>query len=126
MYRYFNPNPQGLHVGDCTVRSICAVTGLNWYQVHDALCDLSRDMADMPSADRVWWELLKVFGFEQQKMIDRCPACYTVADFANDHPAGTFVLGPPEHAVAVIEGNWYDSWDSGGTVPTYFFRRRAW
>ena len=124
MWRYYQPNPQGLNVGDCTVRSICAVTGLDWYTVHDALCDLSRSMADMPSADRVWWELLRRYGFTQKRMIDRCPDCYTVSDFARDHPGGIYVLGPHEHAVAVIDGQYWDSWNSGATVPTYYFTRR--
>lgn len=123
MWRYFNPNPRGLNVGDCTVRSICAATGLDWHTVHKALCDLSGDMADMPSADRVWWSLLEQFGFRQKRMIDRCPDCYTVADFSEDHPRGIYILGPHEHAVTVIHGDYWDSWDSGQTVPTYFFRR---
>ena len=81
-------------------------------------------MADMPSADRVWWTLLEQFGFTQRRMIDRCPECYTVKDFCEDHPKGYYVLGPHEHAVAVIHGNYWDSWDSGNTVPTYYFTRR--
>lgn len=124
MWHKFNPNPQYLNVGDCTVRSICAVTGESWHEIHFQLCELSRRMGDMPSADRVWWEFLRQKGFTRKEMIDRCPDCYTVADFAQDHPRGVFVLGPHEHAVAVINGNWWDSWDSGNTVPTYFFWRR--
>ena len=104
MWVKFNPNPKKLTVGDCTVRSIC-------------------DMADMPSADRVWWALLEQMGFARKKMIDRCPECYTVEQFAFDHPRGIYILGPHEHAVALIDGNWWDSWDSGLTVPTYYFRR---
>lgn len=123
MWRYFNPNPQRLNVGDCTVRSICAATGMDWNTVHKALCDLSGEMADMPSADRVWWTLLKQFGFTQKRMIDRCPDCYTVSDFCRDHPRGIYILGPHEHAVCAINGDWLDSWDSGQTVPTYYFRR---
>lgn len=123
VWKKWNPNPLGLNVGDCTIRSICAVTGQSWYAVHDQLCALSRDMGDMPSADRVWWELLRRYDFTRRRMIDRCPECYTIADFAFDHPHGVYVLGPREHAVAVIEGDWWDSWDSGGTVPTYYFRR---
>lgn len=122
-WKEFLNNPQGLRVGDCTIRAICAVTGLDWYTVHDELCGLSRDMADMPSADRVWWELLRQYGFTRRRMIDQCPDCYTVADFAADHPEGIYILGPHEHAVAVIDGDWWDSWDSGATVPTYYFRR---
>lgn len=123
MWIKYNPNPQGLLVGDCTVRAICAATGADWTTIHREQCDLSEKMADMPSADRVWWALLRRYGFTQKKMIDRCPACYTVADFAKDHPSGVYVLGPHEHAVTVINGDWWDSWDSGNTVPTYFFRR---
>lgn len=124
MYVKFNPNPQGLIVGDCTVRAICAVTGESWYTVHDAVCELSREMADMPSADRVWWKLLEELGFEWNGMTNQCPHCYTVEDFATDHPDGVFVLGPFQHAVAVVDGDWLDSWDSGSTVPTYYFRRK--
>jgi hypothetical protein len=123
MWRQYNPNPQGLIVGDCTVRAICAVTGRDWSNVHRDLCALARKMADMPSSDRVWWEFLRLNGFRRHKMIDRCPDCYTVADFAADHPRGIYVLGPHEHAVALIDGDWWDSWDSGNTVPTYFLRR---
>lgn len=124
MWRQYNPNPLRLKVGDCTVRAICAVTNSSWDDVHKALCDLARDMADMPSADRCWWALLESVGFTRKKMIDRCPDCYTVKDFCRDHPYGMYVLGPHEHAVAVINGDYYDAWDSGDTVPTYYFTRR--
>lgn len=40
LWQPFNPNPFGLLVGDCTVRSICAVTGLDWDAVHEAQCRL--------------------------------------------------------------------------------------
>ena len=61
-WKRWNPNPQGLMVGDCTVRAICTVTGRGWNDVHRELCDLSRLMADMPSSDRVWWEMLQSKG----------------------------------------------------------------
>lgn len=124
MWIPYNPNPLGLKVGDCTVRAICAATNASWDDVHKALCDLSRDMADMPSADRCWWALLEELGFTRKRMIDRCPECYTVKDFCRDHPRGTYILGPYEHAVCVIDGNYLDSWDSGETIPTYYFTRR--
>ena len=122
-WRPFNPNPRGLLVGDCTVRSICAVTGLDWHTVHDTLCSLSGAMADMPSADRVWHELLRWCGFHRRELPDRCPECYTVRDFCADHPTGIYVLGPPAHAVGVLRGEYWDAWDSGATIPTYFLTR---
>ncbi len=123
-WRRWNPNPQGLMVGDCTVRAICAVTGRDWNRVHRDLSDLARDMADMPSADRVWWSMVEANGLSRQRLFDSCPDCYTVADFAADHPRGIYILGPHEHAVTVVDGDYWDSWDSGGTIPTYYFGRR--
>lgn len=122
-WRPFNPNPLGLEVGDCTVRTICAVTGLDWDAAHKTLCDLSRVMGNMPSADKVWWELLRWCGFTQRRLLDTCPDCYTVERFAEDHPRGVYVLGPQEHAVALIDGEYWDAWDSGRTVPSYYFKR---
>lgn len=122
-WQFFNPNPLGKFVGDCTIRAICAATGLSWYEVHRQQCDLSRIMANMPSSNEVWWELLRLHGYKWVKMFDQCPDCYTVADFAYDHPDGYYILGPKEHAIAVIDGNWYDTWDSGATVPLYYLRR---
>lgn len=122
-WRPFNPNPRGLLVGDCTVRAICAVTGLDWHAAHDSLCGLSSAMADMPSADRCWHELLRWCGFHREELPDRCPRCYTVADFCREHPRGVYVLGPPAHAVAVIDGRYWDAYDSGFTVPEYFLTK---
>lgn len=121
----FNPNPRGLAVGDCTVRSICAVTGIDWPTVHRFQCDLARWLGDMPSADRVWWFLLRLCGFRQRRLLDTCPDCYTVEDFARNHPRGVYVLGPPEHAVAVIWGRYWDSHDSGQTIPAYYFTKNG-
>jgi len=123
MWRYFNNNPQNLNVGDCVIRAISAATGMDWHTVHKALCDLSAELCDMPSADRVWWTFLEQIGFAKKRLIDQCPQCYTVEDFCRDHPRGIYILGPHEHAVCVRNGEYWDSWRSGNTVPTYYFRR---
>ena len=124
MWIPYNPNPLGITTVDCTVRAICAVTGKSWDEIFREQCELAWKMADMPSADRVWWTLLEQIGFGQQRMFDRCPDCYTVEDFCYDHRSGLYILGPREHAVAVINGEYWDSWDSGQTIPAYFFKRR--
>ena len=38
MYSYFNPNPAGRNVSDCTVRAICKATGKDWGEVYLSLC----------------------------------------------------------------------------------------
>lgn len=122
-YIFYNPNPLGLSVGDCTVRAISKVTGLSWQETYLYLLIQGYMMSDMPSANRVWGELLKSFGFKRQLLPDTCPDCYTICDFCRDNPIGTYLLGTGEHVVAVIDGNYYDSWDSGNEIPIYFFER---
>ncbi len=121
MWKRFQPNPFNISTSDCTVRAVCAVTGLDWRTAHRILCELSGELGEMPDRNRSWWAFLRAIGFTQFRLIDTCPDCYTVADFARDHPRGRYILGPHEHAVAVISGDWWDSWDSGDTVPTYYF-----
>lgn len=122
-YIYFNPNPLNLSVGDCTIRAISKVTNMDWKKTYLHLLLQGYYMYDMPSANRVWGELLKNFGFNKKLLPDTCPDCYTIKDFCRDYPYGTYVLGTGEHVVAVVDGDYYDSWDSGNEIPIYFFER---
>lgn len=123
MWRYFQPNPYGLNVGDCTIRAACAVTGKSWDAVYNDLCSIGFELKDMPSANRVFAEYMRRHGFGKQRLINQCPDCVTVADFATLHPHGVFILGPHEHVVALIESQWWDSWDSGNMIPEYYFKK---
>ena len=122
-YIYYNPNPLNLSVGDCTIRAISKVTGMDWKDTYLRLLIQGYSMYDMPSANRVWGEYLKNLGFIRKLLPDTCPDCYTVRQFCSDHPTGIFVLGTGEHVIAVMGGNYYDSWDSGNEIPIYFFER---
>ena len=124
MYIYYNPNPLKLSVGDCTIRAISKVTNQTWKQTYLDLLTQGCIMYDMPSSNRVWSELLKMYGFRKFYIPDMCPDCYTIKEFCYDHPIGEFVVGTGEHVVAVINGNYYDSWDSGNEIPIYYFERR--
>ena len=120
---YYNPNPERKLVGDCVIRAISKVTNQTWEDTYTGIMFQGFIMHDMPSSNDVWGRYLFEHGFKRYIVPDTCPDCYTVADFAIDHPRGIYILGPHEHAVALIDGNWWDSWDSGLTVPTYYFRR---
>lgn len=48
----------------------------------------------------------------------------TVERFSNENPEGTYILSMPErHVVTVIDGVYFDSWDSGNEIPIYYFAR---
>lgn len=124
MWVYANPNPCRQEEPDCVVRAIALATGQEWDEVHWDLCTLSHIHCTMPSVNWLWGLYLKACGFEKFLLPESCPECITVREFAKRYPRGTYVIGTGTHAVAVISGNWYDAWDSGGETPTYFYRKK--
>ena len=124
-YKYYNPNPLGLSVGDCTIRAISKVIERDWKSTYLCIIVQGYQMYDMPSANRVWGEFLRSQGFVRRTIPDSCPDCYTVIDFCNDNPQGKFLLATGTHVIAVIDGYYLDTWDSGNEVPIYYFERKA-
>lgn len=123
MYKFFNPNPAGKRANDCTIRAITKATGQTWPDVYVGMFIKGYEMKDMPASNAVWSAYLIDRGFIREAIPNTCPDCYTVKDFADDHTEGVYVLGTGSHAIAVIDGDYYDSWDSGDEIPIYYFRR---
>lgn len=122
---FTNPNPKGALIGDCTVRAVAVSNGISWDDAYTILTDYGFRLKNMPNADSVWGAVLKDMGFERNAIPNSCPACYTVIDFCRDHPKGTYVLGTGTHVVAVIDGDYYDTWDSGDEVPVLYWREHG-
>lgn len=124
MFRYYNPNPRNIRsVGDCTIRAISKALDITWNTAYIELAVQGYLMADMPSSNAVMTAYLHANGFSRHTIDDSCPDCYTVRDFAEDHPRGTYVLGTGSHVTAVVDGIYYDSWDSGDEVPQYYYQK---
>ena len=117
-----NPNPCGKEAPDCVIRAICIALNLDWYETYWRLCELGAVECDMPSSNFVWGKFLYQLGFEPFSVPAACLKCITVRDFCREFPVGTYIIGTGSHAVAVINGNYYDSWDSGNEMPSYFWR----
>ena len=118
-----NPNPKRKSVGDCVIRAICVATDKEWDEVFLELMLKAFDMKDMPMANNVWGSYLTDLGFTKELIPNTCPECFTVKDFLVNYPQGTFVLGTGTHAIAVKDGRYYDTWDSGDEVPMYYFKK---
>lgn len=125
MYIKSNPNPDNLMTEDCTIRAIAIATDKSWDETYIDVCVKGFVMKRMPSTNSVWAEYLKDQGFSRYIVPDTCPHCYTVRDFCGEHFKGTYILGTGSHAVAVIDGNYYDAWDSGDEVPLYYFTKET-
>lgn len=117
-----NENPAYNRVGDCVIRSISTVLNQSWEETYVSLCVYGFMFCDMPSSNAIWALYLADKGFSR-KVIDAGNTAYTVEDFCKDHPFGSYLLGTGTHAVAVIDGNHYDTWDSGNEQPIYYFER---
>lgn len=118
-----NPNPQNKRTDDCVVRAVAIALNIDWQSAYTMLSAHGLKMADLFSKNYVWADLLVSLGFKRTSIPDTCPACYTVKDFTRDHPKGLFVVGTGDHVLTVIDGNYYDSFDSGSMVPIIYFRR---
>lgn len=123
MWELYNVNPTGKHVGDCTVRALTKALDLSWEQAYAMLAMQGYVMGDMPSSNAVFGAVLKANGFVREVIPNECPDCYTLEDFANDHPAGTFVVGMSGHVATVIDGVIYDAWHSESEIPIYVWRK---
>ena len=119
-----NPNPLGKQTGDCVIRAICIALEQSWKRTYRELCELGEVEAEMPNTNSVWGLYLKQHGAEQFLLPESCPQCMTVRAFCERYPEGVYVIGTGTHAVACIDGDYLDSFDSGSETPAYFWRVR--
>lgn len=123
-YIYYNHNPLKRTTTDCVIRACSVATDNSWSSTHRDICDLARMMGLMPDSGAAFGTYLRARGFRRHIIPNECPDCYTVKDFARDHPHGSYVVaidGNPGHVVAVIDGDYIDIWDSGDEIPTYYY-----
>ena len=93
-FKKWNPNPVGNRTQDCAQRAIAAALDVDW----DTASDLIYEMA-------------KAMGVDPAKL-------------CREHPRGVFVLKTSGHVVTVIDGQAWDTWDSTGEIPQYYWYRR--
>lgn len=123
MFVEVNLNPYKKSVGDCVIRAISMAEGEEWDDTFIDLMVKCFTLKDIPSSNNAWGSFLRDLGYVRGIIPDTCPDCYTIKDFTRDHPEGTYILATGTHVVAVKDGNYYDTWDSGQEIPIYFFEK---
>lgn len=122
---FYNPNPSKKLVGDCVVRGISKLTGQEWKNVLLDLFVESYRMDDIPSSNAVWGSFLYNRGYRPHTIPNTCPNCYSVKQFCSDNPRGSFLLATGSHVIAVKDGDYFDTWDSGDEVPITYWRKET-
>lgn len=123
MYQHYQPNPRKIQTDDCVIRALTKALDVDWDTASVyAIVQQIRD-SDLYVKNYVWGNLLLRNGFTKHHIPDTCPDCFTVEDFAKEHPKGLYILGTGEHAVAVVDGDWYDTFDSGAMIPIVYYEK---
>lgn len=120
---YYNPNPDGKMVGDCVIRAVSKAMDLSWDETYIRIALEGFINKDMPSSNSIWGNYLSSQGFSRYGIPNSCPDCYTISDFSNDHSEGLYILATGSHVVTLINGNYYDAWDSGREIPVFYWTK---
>ena len=123
MFIYTNPNPVNNLVGDCVIRAISILTNKDWEYTFMELTTFAYSMYDMPSSNSVWSAYLMSQGYDRYVIPNTCPDCYSVKQFCEEHPHGKYLLATGTHVVTCIDGDYYDTWNSGDEIPIYYFTK---
>ena len=123
MFVEVNLNPYKKSVGDCVIRAISTAEEMDWDDTFIELMLKCFALKDIPSSNNAWGTYLHDIGYTRRIIPDRCPDCYTIRDFCEDYPEGIYILATGSHVVAVKDGNYFDTWDSGNEVPIYYFAK---
>ena len=122
---YYNPSPAGKRVGECSVRAVAKALDVDWDTAYALNAAAGYALSDVPSSNAVWGSVLRRHGFQRSSLPQTCPDCYSAADFARDHPHGTYVLGFGNHVATVKDGRIYDSWDCSDEIPQYYWSKES-
>lgn len=126
---YYQPNDKDIKdkVGDCQVRAFTKALNLTWLEAFDLTIPICRELQTYTIFDsdlRKTKEAMKKLGFIYTGISNKKGTIRpTVDEFAKNHPNGTYIVTVAHHVVAVVDGKYYDTWDSGGKCMYGFYTK---
>ena len=116
----FTANPKN-ETNDCIIRSIAKATDRPWQDVMKEMCDIAIEMYLMPNNS----EVIEEYMYRRKKFVYSPSNPTTVQQFAAEKPVGRFVICGEDHAIAIVDGDWYDLNDSANTMVVDFYHVEA-
>lgn len=115
-YKYYQPNKKDIKddYGDCVIRALTKALSKDWLSVFDALIPIAREFGCMPNSKPCYEKYLLDNGFIYHGISNKKGSKRpTVSSFAKSHKSGVYVLRVAHHIVTVVDGIYYDTWNSG-------------
>ena len=117
-FRYLNLNPDGEKVGDCVTRAIALAMDMDYFDVSEDLVLSARQL----NCDKLY---VCYYSNLLNNIYDLEPVeCegYTVNEFADLHPYGSYIIRMDSHLSCLIDGCVYDIWDCRNEILTHAWR----
>jgi hypothetical protein len=113
-FEKYNANPENKNIGDCSIRAICTATPLTYQQAKKLLETKVFESGAAWNTVKNITAALADLGIEV-----KAASRETVNSFTKHCDTGaSYVVFVAKHAVAVVNGVIYDTWDSSrGTAP---------
>lgn len=118
-YVYYQPNKLDVKdkYGDCTIRALSKVLGLNWIDTYLKTVPYcikyqTPNIFNLPQ--KLEAEVMEDMGFTYHGVSNKKGTKRpTVYSFAKEHGNGKYILNVANHEVAVVDGQYFDTWDCG-------------
>lgn len=120
MFKETNPNPTKNLTSDCLIRALAIFLDKQWEYMYIELCVYAYAIYDMPNSMNVCMRYLTHLGYTRYLVPIHIQS---VKQFCEEYPNGRYLLVTANHAVTVIDGNYYDTFDSGDEMPIYYFTK---
>jgi len=138
MVEYFNPNPtckffksgkpKNWYVNDSAIRTVAKVLNISWTDAFDKLCEIGKNLFDIPTSKIVLNTLLMNNGFEfitlgKPKKGTNRPLVKEFVESINNND--TYVLNLADYFVTVDGGKIYDVSDEclKSSVYSYWIKK---
>lgn len=125
-FKYYQPNKMDFKdtCGDCAVRAYSKTENIDWLTAYDILYKYSREVWDVVNSKKGFEYTLENTGYTYNKISNKKGSKRpTVESFTKEHKEGIYICVVANHYVSVIDGIYYDTWDSGSKALYGFWNK---
>lgn len=120
-----NPHPTGKKIGDCVVRALAYANNKKWIDVFTELCEIGKELYEMPNSNKTYETYLERHGWVKQKMPKHNNGRrMKLSEFVSQNPEMSFVANVVKHCAYIEKGTLLDTWDCGHKcVGNYYIKK---